>query len=348
MFDHERVIIERGARSRLPIIVAVHSTVLGPATGGCRVWQYPSWRDGLDDALRLSTSMTIKCAAAGLPYGGGKTVVALPVGRQLDASARRDLLHDVGDVIESLGGTYITGPDVGTAPTDMVTMGERTRFVCCRPESAGGSGDSSPHTAAGVVAAIEATCRQLFGSDDLGDRSISIVGLGNVGGDLARRLAEAGARLTVTDIDPSRRGLAGKLGASWVGLDAAVTAEVDVLVPAALGGLLTADLVPRLRCRAIVGPANNQLAAMSVADDLLERGICLVPDYVASAGGVIYAVMRELRGVSVEEASARVRGIGETVAEILAAAARSGGTPHDAARRLALARLRQDEPVVAV
>ena len=317
MFEHERVVVVRGARSELPVIVAVHSTALGTAVGGCRLWHYPRWQDGLEDALRLSASMTVKCAAAGLPHGGGKTVVALPISLKVDERLRRAVLHDVGDLIQSLDGAYATGPDVGTSPADMVTIAERTRHVCCRPEEHGGSGDSSPHTAAGVVSAIRATCAHLFGSPDLAGRTVAIVGLGHVGAELARILTAERASLVVSDTDPTRRALADGLGATWAAPDAALTTPVDVLVPAAVGGVLTADLVPRLRCEAIVGPANNQLAADSVADLLRDKGICWIPDHIASAGGVIYAVSRELDGADHATATAAVNRIGETVSRIL-------------------------------
>jgi glutamate dehydrogenase/leucine dehydrogenase len=339
MFSHERVVVTRGARTALPVIVAVHSTVLGPAAGGCRMWTYPSWQDGLADALRLSTAMTLKSAAAGLDIGGGKTVVPLPPGFVLDPGARRDLLCDIGDVVDTFGGGYRIGPDVGTSPQDMVVIGERTRWVACKPESHGGSGDSSPHTAAGAVAAIEATCRHVFGTDDLRGRRVCVIGVGHVGADLARRLAALGVRLVLTDVNPAGRLLADELGAGWVSPEEAAEAEVDVLVPAALGGLLTTELVPRLRCRAIAGPANNQLAEDSVAELLAARGIVLVPDHLVSAGGVIYAGTREILGGSPEQAAARVLTVGEAVSGVLATASRDGVTPHEAARRLAEARL---------
>ncbi|GAA3219581.1 Glu/Leu/Phe/Val dehydrogenase dimerization domain-containing protein [Dactylosporangium siamense] len=191
MFEHEQVVIRAGARSGLPVIIALHSTALGPALGGCRLAVYPHWTDGLTDALRLSAAMTGKCAVAGLPNGGGKTVVPLPAG----AFDRRAVLLDVGDAIEDLGGRYGTGPDVGTGPDDMLVIGERTRHVACRPTSAGGSGDSSTHTAAGVLAALHALCAAVFGSPDLAGRRFAVVGLGRVGADVARRLAAAGATL---------------------------------------------------------------------------------------------------------------------------------------------------------
>lgn len=340
MFEHEQILVTRGARSGLPVVVAVHSTVLGPAIGGCRIWPYRQWQDGLADALRLSASMTVKCAAAGLPHGGGKAVVVLPLGRCLDLGTRRAVLRDVGDVVESFDGGYLTGPDVGTTAADMVTIAERTSHVCCRPESAGGCGDSSPPTATGVISAIRAACRHLFGSGELYGRTVSIVGLGRVGGRVAVQLAAAGARLVVADIDPTRRALADEVGATWVDPQLALTAEADVLVPAALGGVLTADLVPHLRCRAIVGPANNQLADDHVAEELHERGICWAPDYVVSAGGVTYAVMRDLHGYGHEQAISRILGIGDTLTDVLVAAEQERLTPHQAAQRLAAARLR--------
>jgi glutamate dehydrogenase/leucine dehydrogenase len=314
MFEHERVVIARGVRSELPVIIAVHSTEAGTAVGGCRMWHYPSWQDGLADALRLSAAMTKKCAAVGLPHGGGKTVVALPIGLKVDEQLRRAVLHDVGDLIQSLDGTYVTGPDVGTSPADMAIIRERTGHVACLPEEQGGSGDSSPHTAAGVLAAIKATCAHVFGSPDLAGRTLAIVGLGHVGAELARMLRQDGAHLSVADIDPSRRELAARLGATWLTPEAALTAPVDVLVPAAVGGVLTAGLVPRLRCGAIVGPANNQLAAEGVADLLRDKGIYWVPDHIASAGGVAYAVTLELDGADHATAMAAVQRIGDTVA----------------------------------
>ena len=339
MFQHEEVTIRRGSRSGLPIIVAIHSRTLGPAIGGCRVWRYPHWRDGLTDALRLSAGMTVKTAVAGLAHGGGKTVVALPEDAELDQNARTRLLHDVGELVDSYGGSYATGPDVGTSPTDMTVVGERTRHVFCRPESLGGSGDSAPHTADGVLAALGAVGAHLNGSPEAAGQRITLIGLGHVGERLARSLAAAGARLTVTDVDPSRRALAAELGASWCEPDEALTVPTDILVPAALDGAFTAATAARLRCRAIVGPANNQLAEDNVAEVLRRRGIYWVPDYLASAGGVINAVARERGGAAPEEAARQVRGIGRRVAELLATADRLGVSPHRAALLAVPARL---------
>jgi glutamate dehydrogenase/leucine dehydrogenase len=312
--NHEQVSIKKGPRSGLPIIVAVHSTRLGQAIGGCRIKRYPSWRDGLDDALRLSEAMTAKCALAGLPHGGGKTVVALENGDRIND----DILRDVGDVIDGLGGIYATGPDVGTGPADMVTIGERTPYVFCRPPEADGSGDSSEHTAMGVIAALEA----------LKDKSsFAILGLGRVGSHIWQMLTDAGADVIASDVDDSKK------RGNWVTPEECLTAEVDVLIPAALGGLLTPRTVPTLRCRSIAGPANNQLDDPATAKLLHERGILWAPDAIVSAGGIIHATSVELQHETEARATERVRGIGTTLTEIFRSAESGGITPAEAARR---------------
>lgn len=328
----ERIVLQRGTRSGLPIVVAVDSTALGQAIGGCRMAGYPQWRDGLDDAVRLSAAMTGKCALAGLPNGGGKTVAVLPPGRSLDSAARREVLLDVGDVIDGLGGAYATGPDVGTGPDDMVVIGERTPHVFCRPVGAGGSGDSSEHTAVGVLAALGALCAERFGSPDLSARSFALLGLGRVGAHVLRLLAEAGAPVVVSDVDEDRKELAGHHGASWTDPRSCLTADVDVLIPAALGGLLTPQSVPALRCAAIAGPANNQLDAPGTADLLHDRGILWAPDIVVSAGGIIHATAVELLHETTGQAGVRLQAIGGTLAGILRTARATGSTPAAAAR----------------
>lgn len=275
MLDHEQVVIRTGRRAGLPVIVAVHSTALGPAAGGLRFRRYAGWREALDDALRLSAAMTAKTALAGLPSGGGKTVVALPDGPVPDGARRRDVLHDVAEVVDSLDGAYATGPDVGTSPADMAVVGEVTPHVFCRPARLGGSGDSSPHTADGALAALRAAARHLYGTASLDGRRCALVGLGRVGERLGRLLAAEGAEVTATDIDPGKRDVCDALGAAWCDPAEIVAADADFLVPAALGGLLTGEAVGRLRCRAVVGPANDQLAEPGVADLLHRRAIPL-------------------------------------------------------------------------
>ncbi|MCI2420114.1 Glu/Leu/Phe/Val dehydrogenase family protein [Saccharopolyspora sp. K220] len=342
-FAHEEVQLRRGQRTGLPIIVAVHSTRLGAAAGGCRLWSYSDWTHGLSDALKLSEGMTWKCAAAGLSVGGGKTVIAVPEGQVLDPAGRRAALLDAGDVIASLDGRYATGPDAGTGPEDMAVIGERTEHVFCRPEEAGGSGDPSPFTALGVLASLRATCRVLNGSPDLAGRRFAVVGAGHVGERVARMIAEQGGELVVSDIAAAKASLADELGARFLPPREALVSEVDVLVPAALGGVLNRELVPRLRCAAIAGPANNQLAEREVAELLQERSILWAPDYVVNAGGVIHAIARELLGEDLAKATARVESIEQTLQDIFATAQETGTTPSAAADDLARRRVRGSE-----
>jgi leucine dehydrogenase len=339
MLEHERVEITVGERSGLPVIVAVHSTVLGQAVGGCRLWRYRDWREALDDALRLSETMTVKCALAELPLGGGKSVIALAPDTDLTAERRRAAMLDLGDAVDTFGGTYGVGEDVGTTAEDMLIARERTRYAYCLPESQGGAGEPSEPTAAGVRAAIEVTLERVFGTTAVSGRRISIIGLGQVGSRVARRLAADGAELLVTDIDASKRALAEELRATWTDPETALRADVDLLVPAALGGVLTPDSVPALRCAAIAGPANNQLADEAVADLLHDRDILWAPDFVVNAGGVIFASAMEFEGCSREDAIARVGAITRTLDAVFAAAKRHSITPLAAARRVATERL---------
>jgi leucine dehydrogenase len=339
MLQHERVAIAVGERSALPVIVAVHSTTLGQAVGGCRLWRYRDWRDALDDALRLSEAMTLKCALAGLPLGGGKSVIALAPDSELTAERRRAAMLDLGDAVEAFGGSYGVGEDVGTTADDMLIARERTRYAYCLPESQGGSGEPSEPTAVGVRAAIGVTLERAFGSADASGRRIAIIGLGQVGSRVARRLAADGADLLVTDIDPAKHRLADELGAAWTDPETALGAEVDLLVPAALGGILTADSVPTLRCAAIAGPANNQLADDDVADVLHARGILWAPDFVVNAGGVIYGSAMEFEGCSREDATARVGAVADSLDAVFSAARERAITPLAAAREVAEERL---------
>jgi leucine dehydrogenase len=285
--------------------------------------------------------MTYKNAVAGLPLGGGKGVIMLrPADAPLDGERRRAALLDFGETVDQLGGRYLTAEDVGIKEADMTVIAESTSHVTGLAVERGGSGDPSPWTALGVEAAIRATCERAFGTGDLDGRSVSILGVGNVGGRLARLLADAGARLVLSDIVEERRALAEELGARWVSPAEALRTEVDVVAPCALGGVLDHETVPELRCRAIAGAANNQLASEDVGDLIAARGILWAPDFVANAGGVInIAVELEPEGYAPERAEARVQGIGDTLREIFARAEGAGTPPLAAALDLARARI---------
>jgi leucine dehydrogenase len=336
--EHEQLLVRRGARSGLYCAVAVHSTVRGPSLGGCRMWRYDDSASGVADALRLARAMTYKAAVAGLPLGGGKGVIMLHDGAP-QGRARRDVLLDFGETVDALGGAYITAEDVGTASRDMTVIAEATRHVSGLAQARGGSGDPSPYTALGVQAAVLASCERAFGSASLKGRSAAVVGLGNVGLRLARLLARKGASLVVSDIDERKRAEADKLGARWMAPDRALVAEVDVLAPCALGGVLNEDTVPRLQAPVIAGAANNQLADESVADLLAQRDILWAPDFVANAGGIInISVELEPDGYDPKRARSRVQGIGDTLRAIYDGAA-GGITPLTAAMELARRRL---------
>lgn len=337
--EHERVLIARGVRSGLTVIVAVHSTTLGPALGGARVWTYRSWREAVSDALRLSEGMTYKNAAAGLSRGGGKSVVYIPEGTVLDAERKRDAMLDLGDAVESLGGVYFTAEDVGTSAEDMATVSERTAFVEGLPADRGGVGEPSDATAAGVYSAVTATLDSVFGSPIVTDRRAVISGLGQVGGRLARRLASEGARLIVTDVNPARKAFADEIGASWIEPGDEHQFETDLFIPCGVGGALTPDVIASLRCRAVVGAANNQLEQHDGAEQLAERGILWAPDFVVNAGGVIYIDMASKPGADRQAIEDRVEHIGDTLRAIFAQAQSETITTLDAAERLAQERL---------
>jgi leucine dehydrogenase len=319
-------------------MVAVHSTARGPALGGCRMWTYDDARAAVRDVLRLSRAMTFKAAVAGLPLGGGKGVIMLrPDEAGLTPERREAVLEDFGDTVDALDGAYLTAEDVGTSEPDMAVIARRTEHVT---GLASGSGDPSPWTALGCEVALRVTCEHAFGTDDLSGRRVAVIGLGSVGGRLAELLHEGGAELVVADVDPGKRELAERLGATWTDPHSALTADVDVVAPCALGGVLDDDTVPALRCRAIAGAANNQLADDSLDRALAARGILWAPDFVCNAGGIInISVELEPEGYAPERADARVRAVGDTLRQIFASAAASGTTPLQAALDLGRERL---------
>ncbi|MBN9212427.1 MAG: glutamate dehydrogenase [Microbacterium sp. 71-36] len=339
-FAHERVEVVTGRRSGLFIAVALHSSVLGSALGGARLWTYPRWSDALGDALRLSAAMTLKNAAAGLDAGGGKSVIGLPEGSVLDADRRRAAFLDLGDAVESLGGLYRTAEDVGSTTEDMLVVSERTAHVVGLPDAVGGSGEPAGPTSLGVYSSLVATLERAVGSGDVAGRRITVAGLGQVGGRLAARLATEGAVLTVTDVNPAKRALAAELGAAWVEPGEVHLVPADVFVPAGIGGVLTDDVIDALDARAVCGPANNPLADRSGADRLAARGVLYAPDFVVNAGGVIYLDLEAKRLGSREEIMGRVAGIGDTLRRVFDEADARGVTPLAAAEGLAAERLR--------
>lgn len=338
-FTHERVLVTTGPRSGLVITVAIHSTKLGQALGGARMWQYDSWTDALADALRLSAAMTLKNSAAGLERGGGKAVIFLPTGTVLSDAQKRDAMLDLGDAVESLGGAYMTAEDVGTSAELMSIVAERTAHVCGLPPEEGGVGEPADATAAGVHASVLATLHAIHGMPSVAGRHIVISGLGQVGGRLARSLASAGARLSVADVNPAKQQLADELGAEWVDVAEAHRLEADLFVPCGLGGVLTPEVISELGALGVVGAANNQLARREGAAQLAERGILWAPDFVVNAGGVIYLSMASAANPDAAAIDARVAAIGDTISRIFGVANEQGITTLEAAEALSDARL---------
>jgi leucine dehydrogenase len=331
--EHEDLVVHRGRRSGLYMAVAIHSTALGPALGGVRLWHYGEPIEAVRDALRLARGMTYKAAAAGLDLGGGKGVVCAPA-TPPSASERRALLLDFGDLVESFDGRYVTAEDVGITPADLAVIAERTEHVTGLAAERGGSGDPSPFTALGVEAAMRACARERFGSPELAGLRVSIAGLGHVGAKLARRLADRGAEVVASDVDPAKRSIAESIGARWVEPERELTVACDVLAPCALGGAIDTQIADELRCEIVCGCANNQLADEGLVDDLTERGILYAPDYVVNAGGLIH-VDREIHGRTEAEAVELVLGIESALDRVFELARDGGVTPLAAARRLA-------------
>lgn len=304
-------------------VIVVHSTTLGPGAGGCRLWHYPDLDQAFTDAFRLAEGMSYKNAMAGLPFGGAKAVLRRP-----DAPFDRAALFAAfGRAVAALGGRYVTAEDVGTTVADMQDVARETRHVAgLAAVGAAAGGDPSPWTAAGVFGAIEAGASFALGCD-LKGLTVAVQGTGNVGAELCRRLADAGARLVIADIAPGRRDrLATILGARVVAADAIASVDCDIFVPCALGGILDEPTVAAMKARLVCGGANNQLAAPEVAAMLRDRGITYVPDYVANAGGII-SVSAEYLGESAASVASRVAQIGSRVAAILEEASRRGLSP---------------------
>jgi leucine dehydrogenase len=341
-WDGEEAVVRFDEPSGSWMFVGVHSTILGPGMGGTRMKTYARPADGLRDVLRLSSAMTSKMAMASVPLGGGKAVLAVPSIPQ--GGDRRELLLRYGDLVESLHGTYVTACDMNTRPPDMDVIAERCSSVLGRTEANGGSGTSAPNTAVGLFYGIRAAVGHGFGSDDLDGRTVAVQGVGAVGGPLSRMLAEAGAQLTLADVDDVRaKELGEELEAEVVPADAIVHVPCDVFAPCATGGILNAETIPNLRCRVIAGAANNQLGEPADAERLAERGILYAPDYVVNAGGVIHLVSYEMLGEGDTEVAERLRGIGGTLGEVFERAEADGistGAAGDAivAQRLAGAR----------
>ncbi len=335
----ERLLAQVDRPTEAWIVIALHSSRLGPATGGTRLMPYASFHAALRDALQLSAMMTWKFALADFPRGGGKAVLGLT--RPLSSAERAGLLQRYGRIVHELGGRYQAGPDVGTGPADMDIVAQTAGpWVFSRTPQQGGAGDSAWATALGVLSAMQAVAEELFGEPSLRGRSVLVQGAGSVGSQLIELLLEAGARAAFADIDAVAVDLwRRRRGVTFVAPDAVPDFACDILAPCALGGTLNAQTIPRLRCRAIAGAANNQLAQPSDAQSLRQRGILYAPDFAINSGGAVAITGMEALGWSAEQAQQRVRGIATTLRAVLARARAEDIDPHEAAMRQARERL---------
>ena len=330
---HEQLVLCQDSASGYRGIVAIHSTVLGPALGGTRFWSYATDEEAIVDALRLARGMTYKNAVAGLNLGGGKSVI---IGDNKTAF-REMIFRAHGRFVESLGGRYITAEDVGTSTADMDYVHMETDYVS---GLAGRSGDPSPVTAHGVFRAIQASAKERWGTDDLSTRTVSLQGCGHVGYYLSKELHEAGAKLVVTDIDAERvKRVVNEFGARGVGADEIYGTTADIFAPCALGAIVNDKTIPLLKVEIVAGAANNQLLEERHGDELERRNILYAPDYVANAGGVIN-VYSELAGWTSARSFRKADEIYETVRKVFEIAKEEKVPTYLAADRLVEQRIR--------
>ena len=333
-FDqHESIHHFHDPASGLKAIIAIHSTRLGPAAGGCRRWRYVGNEDALTDALRLSRGMTYKNAIAGLPLGGGKAVILA------DGGGPKTLTQFAafGRAVDALGGRYITAEDVGVNIDDMRIVRRHTRYVSGLPQSGRrAGGDPSPWTALGVFLGIRAAVCFQLGKQSLKGLRVAVQGVGHVGLQLCRLLHQAGAEILVADVNEENlKRVADEIPVSEVAPGDVLYSEVDVLAPCALGNVLNSDTIPRLNTPIVAGAANNQLGSPADGAALMGRGILYVPDYVINAGGII-SVAREYFGKTSEsEVRAEVGAIEGRLSHIFADAKTSGNPTNEVADQLA-------------
>lgn len=323
-FHYDR---ETGLKS----IIAIHNTQRGPALGGCRFYPYASEEDGLTDVMNLAQSMTYKAALAGLPLGGGKSII---FGDPKTAKNEKTL-EAFAKFVESLGGNYITSVDSGTTPKDLDIFLRHTKHVTGYTPEFGGAGDPSPVTALGVFEGIRACAKHAYGSDDLAGRTVAIQGTGNVGASLAKMLKNAGASLILADRDEAKvAALASELGAKLSTTDRILEEKCDILAPCAMGNVINETNLNKLHCKVVAGGANNPLGSVEIGEKLHQMGIMYAPDFVINAGGLIH-VAQELEGYDRAKAEKKTKDIYFTIEKILARAKQENLATAVIARKMA-------------
>ena len=323
------------AESGLRAIVGVHSTRLGPAIGGCRIRNYATEAEAIDDVTRLAQGMSYKAAHAGLPHGGGKSVILAPPDLLKPGFDRARLFQAFGRFLEGLSGRYLTAEDSGTSPADMNVIRGVTKHVLGASPEHGGAGDPSPFTALGCRRGIEAIAEHVLGKPDLEGLHVAIQGVGHVGYYLAKELAAAGATLTIADIDAARvETVVKEYGAKSVPIDRIFDVECDIIAPCALGSAITEEVARKVKTRAIAGAANNQLRTPAAGQILAERGIFYAPDYIINGGGLIH-VADEFAGYNRDRAVSRVMKIYDSIRDLHARVQRDKTRPENVADQIA-------------
>lgn len=341
-YGHEQIAFFHDKESGLKAIIGVHSTVLGPSLGGCRMWKYTDEQAALRDVLRLSRGMTYKAAVAGLNLGGGKAVV------MADARTEKtpQMLKAFGKAVEAMGGRYITAEDVGMSVGDIDTIRGYTKHAV-GGSNEGGSGDPSVMTAFGVFQGMKAALKSSGMGESLEGARVAIQGVGNVGYHLASYLSAAGAKLIISDIYPNQvEKIVQEFGAEVVAPDQIYAVDCDVFAPCALGAILNARTIPQLKCKIVAGSANNQLEADSDGFALFQRGIVYAPDYAINSGGLIN-VAAELDGYNYEKVLGKVSQVHNTIASILELSKTQNIPPHQAADAMAEKRLAEAKKLAA-
>jgi leucine dehydrogenase len=334
-FDaHEALHFVTDRNSGLRAIIALHSTHLGPAAGGTRMWHYADDADALTDALRLSRGMSFKNAMAGLPLGGGKAVVLADANR----TKTPEMIAAFGGAVDMLGGNYVTAEDVGMSVADMIAIRDQTKFVAGLPVAGGEvGGDPGPHTSLGVFLGIKAAVRRALGKDSLAGLHIALQGAGSVAGGVARHAAAEGARLSIADVDAGRaQALAAETGGNVVPTDSILGLEADVVSPCALGAILTETTIAALNAPIVAGGANNQLATREDGERIAARGILYAPDYVINAGGIINVSTEYLDDGDASLVRRRIEAIPDRLEQIWATSAETGTNPAEVADAMAM------------
>ena len=334
--DHEGIHFFSDRESGLRAVIAIHSTALGPSSGGTRMWDYPDGDAMLTDVLRLSQGMSYKNAMASIPHGGGKAVIW--GNSKTDKSEA--LFQAFGRAVDSLQGIYWTAEDVGIDTADIEIAATQTPYAAGLTTGAAASGDPSPITALGVFKGIQQTAKRSFGTDDLNGKTVSVQGVGSVGGYTALHLAEAGANLVITDIDQEALSdIAGRTGAKIVAPDEIYDVDADIFSPNALGAIINDDTLKRLKVKVIAGGANNQLKTPAMGESVRQAGILYAPDYVINGGGIINVAAEISGSYSRDWVDDKLDTLIDTLGDVLDDAQQTGRPTNEVADEIARARL---------